>query len=190
MKKKLIISILFVLAIIIFSTFMFNRKTTNSRKNDIKHTTSKISKSSSSSTTKSSEKIYIRYNEEVSDENHKKAREYVSSLPIELDTQIVEEQAKNLRYGYNKVTDGSVPPSIAKDYYFKGTSENLFFYLTYLPYAVLDETFLECYGKDGTEKQIFRILWKENYYYFVGHVTNGQFVIEEKFGDFPDYNSD
>lgn len=143
---------------------------------------------------KKQSKTDIVLRRDPSDGYHARARKSTeSTLDEEVeDVDILNRQMKKLQWGFRKSTEGSLPPSDSVNIYFKGSSNQLFFDLTYPYQGQIDPTFLEMYKKEDSKEYyiIFRLIWdKEGYLYFMGE-TDGDYVkLLESFGDFPTYNS-
>ena len=137
------------------------------------------SKESSSSSSSSSE---------VVEKYLQQARDSVGGRERVTDEAKLERDLKDIKVGFQRAMKGDVSPNTAKNFYFRPTSFNDFFYLTYMPEAYIDD-FIEIYGEGADERQIFRLYWHDNYYYFVGSIVDGQMKIEGKFGNFPEYYS-
>lgn len=124
----------------------------------------------------------------TSDSYHLEARNKLGGMARELGVNELEIAAASLRYGYYKLIDGTIPPSIAKKYYFTPTDDDYIFFMTYMPNSILDDTFLEIYNQGDSQYQLFRLILDGKYYYFLAIVENQQLRVIDKFGEFPQYN--
>ena len=146
------------------------------------------SSSSSSLVVKSESSSSSSSSSEVIDKYLQQARESVGNRERITDEAKLERDLKDIKVGFQRAMKGDVSPNTAKNFYFKPTSFSDFFYLTYMPEAYVDD-FIEIYGEGADERQIFRLFWHDNYYYFVGSIVDGQMKIEGKYGNFPEYYS-